>query len=595
MSCLEPRGGPAEFVSLVKLGQNLDKSTIYRVFEEFQLGKLEGFERNTVNPNKLRAVPVRNWRSRFLVGMLAVTLGSASFASPASASDPQTQDDSWQAAAEAASASPAELKAEVADGELRMIVVRDDQGEPDVTVVSVTNAKQLDQTLTAVAKDPSVISIDVDRKVNLLGSNASPTVAATAVTAYNQWNYTALQLHQIHAHHIGSGVITAVIDSGVNRTGTDLNNPGQVLDGCDWVTSPTNVCRGTGVVDENGHGTHVAGIIAAQDDGEGITGVAPGSVILPLRVLDASGAGYLSDISAAIDYAVTNNADVINMSLGGPDDYYLIKNAVDNALSAGVIVVAAAGNSGPNNTLPSYPAAYESVIAVAATDSNGVVANYSNQGSYLDISAPGSAIISTYGSGYASLSGTSMASPHIAGVVALMLESGILPSAIKAKLQSTADNSAPRNVQNRYGAGLVNAYNALDCNGVTCSSPSQTPSASPSPTTVIANTTLVNPGVVASPTAPAPEVTQAPSPVVTIPTLKESLVVTKAKRKISINVTAPSGSKTWVQRKSGKKWKTVMKFTTVPSVSIKVGRAGTYRVKIIAPNESVTTKAYKIK
>jgi minor extracellular protease Epr len=96
-------------------------------------------------------------------------------------------------------------------------------------------------------------------------------------------------------------------------------------------------------------------------------------------VLDASGSGYLSDIAAAIDYAVINNADVINLSLGGTANYYLIEEAVNRAVAAEVVVVAAAGNSGPNNTLPSYPAAYGNVIAVAATDSSGVVASYSNQ------------------------------------------------------------------------------------------------------------------------------------------------------------------------------------------------------------------------
>lgn len=541
---------------------------------------------------------VRPRRSIFLAILTSIAFVGSTFTAPAKALDLAPADDSWQAAAEVASATPAELRAEVADGELRMIVVREAQGEPDVTVVSVTNVAQLDQTLTAIKKDPSVISVDVDQKVNLLASVTLPTFA-TAVPAYRQWDYTALRLSEIHAYRTGLGITVAVIDSGVNRTGTDLDGTNldgskQVLDGCDWVTSPTNVCTGTGVVDENGHGTHVAGIIAAQNDGEGITGVAPGSTILPLRVLDANGSGYLTDVAAAIDYAVANRAKVINMSLGGTVDYYLIKNAVDNALAKGVIVVAAAGNSGPTNSLPSYPAAYESVIAVAATDSDGVVASYSNQGSYLDIAAPGTSIISTYLTGYASLSGTSMASPHVAGVVALMLESGIQVANIKSQIQSTADKSSPRNDLNRYGAGLVNAYAALSCTANSCNAPAP----SQTPTLVLTDTQANNPVLIATPTTPPadPVATPEPAPIVAVPTVSESLQVTVAKkRKLTVSVTAPNGSKTWVQRKVGKKWKTVLKISTTPSVEVKLSKSGNYRVKIIAPAENVTSKTYKVK
>lgn len=554
-----------------------------------------------MNSEELRVRPVRNWRSRILVGLSSIAIAATNFTTPANATDPAPITDTWQAAAEAASATPAELRAEVADGELRMIVVRDDLGQPDVTVVSVTNAKQLDQTLTAIKKDPSVISVDVDQKVNLLAGVTLPTLA-TVVPAYTQWNYSALRLGEINTFRTGTGITVAVIDTGVNRTGTDLDgtNPKQVLDGCDWVTSPTNVCTGTGVTDENGHGTHVAGIIAAQNDGEGITGVAPGSTILPLRVLDASGSGYLSDIAAAIEYAVANGAKVINMSLGGTVDYYLIRNAVDRALAAGVIVVVAAGNSGPTNTLPSYPAAYESVIAVAATDRNGVVASYSNQGSYLDIAAPGSAITSTYKTGYASLSGTSMASPHIAGVVALMLESGVSVATIKTKLQDTADKISPHNDTNRYGAGLVNAYEALNCAVNACNAPSPPPT----PVEVLTETKVINPGIVTTPTTPPADPVSTPepapiveaAPVVVVPTIKETLAVkVSKKRKLTVAVTAPADSKTWVQRKVGKKWKTVIKITTTPSIQVKLSRSGTYRVQIIAPNEKVTSKSYKVK
>jgi hypothetical protein len=188
-----------------------------------------------------------------------------------------------------------------------------------------------------------------------------------------------------------------------------------------------------------------------------------------------------------------------------------------------------------------------------------------------------------------------MASPHIAGVVALLLESGIQVANIKTQIQSTADKTSPRNDLNRYGAGLVNVYAALSCGSISCSIP--TPS--PTPTLVLTETTVVSPVVVVAPTTPAPTaptVTPEPAPIVAVPTVSESLQVTVAKkRKLTVSVTAPTGSKTWVQRKSGKKWKTVLKITTTPSVVIKLGRSGTYRVQVIAPNEKVISKSYKVK
>ena len=554
---------------------------------------------------------VRPRRSIFLIAgtSFALTLSALGVA-PAGAADPIPADGSWQAEAVAASATTAELRAEVADGELRMIVVREEKGEPDVTVVSVSDTTQLNQALNSIKKDSTVISIEVDRKLNLLATASLPNVA-TVAPAYIQWNYSALRLSEIHPSLTGNGTTIAVIDTGVNRNGTDLNGtindtiggPIKVLDGCDWVTSLTNECTGTGVLDQNGHGTHVAGIIAAKNDGEGITGVAPQAQILPLRVLDSNGSGYLSDVAAAIDYAVLHGAQVINMSLGGTYDYYLIEEAVDRASVAGVILVAAAGNSGPTNTLPSFPAAYDNVIAVAATDQSGVVAGYSNQGSYLDISAPGSAIVSTYGLGYASLSGTSMASPHVAGVVALMRDKDIATSQIKYLLQTNANSSAPRNVQNRYGAGLINAYDALSCNTTSCAEPSP----APTPTETIASTTVINPGEVITapstpsapvqvpaPAAPAPAPVAAPvaAPPVAVEVIGISNVV---KRKFTLTVDSPAGSKTWIQRKSGKKWVTLKKVNSSSRSVVKVSKSGTYRIQIVGPSRKDISSPFKVK
>jgi subtilisin family serine protease len=321
--------------------------------------------------------------------------------SPANAIDVSASESGWQESIRDEAASYQELATEIADGTLRLIVVTEENNQPETSVVNLKSKAGLDYTLRATSSDPDFIAVLVDEKISLIDE---PIVDAASIpvptTSYTQWNYTALRLAEIHNSFTGTNVKVAVIDSGVDRENPELNG-GQVLDGCDWVTSPTNVCRGTGVLDENGHGTHVAGIIAAKKDGFGVTGVAPGVSILPLRVLGADGSGWLSDIAAAIDYAVANGAKVINLSLGGTLDYSLIRISVEQAVASGVTVVAAAGNGG-SGAAASYPAAYPGAIAVAATTESNLIATYSNSGNYIDVAAPGSAILSSWptGTGY---------------------------------------------------------------------------------------------------------------------------------------------------------------------------------------------------
>ena len=520
--------------------------------------------------------------------------------------DPIPAVGSWQADAIAEAATPAELKAEVADGELRMVVIRDAAGEPDATVINVASAKSLDATLRTINQDESVISVQVDEKVSLLAPTMTSFVAADAPTvAYTQWNYSALRLGEIHSSLTGTDIKVAVIDSGVNRTGFELNGVGQVLDGCDWVTSSTNVCTGTGVTDENGHGTHVAGIIAAKNDGLGVTGVAPSVTILPLRVLDANGSGYLSDVAAAIDYAVLQNAKVINMSLGGTTDFSLIRQAVTSAAAAGVVIVAAAGNSGASGAT-SYPAAYPEVIAVAATTSAKVIATYSNGGSYVDVAAPGSDILSSWptGTGYARISGTSMAAPHVAGLVALLLQKGVLASAVKNQIETTAlkDDVGGYGVTDyslaRYGAGFINIYAALGCGaGVGCSPPATPPVPVEEPSAPLDQSLPV---VVEAPAAPAPEA--APAPVAAAPVAAPAPVAVEAigiskvvNRKFTLTVDSPAGSITWIQRKSGTKWVTLKKVTSKSKSKITVSRSGTYRIQIVGPSRKDISSAFKVK
>jgi subtilisin family serine protease len=227
--------------------------------------------------------------------------------------------------------------------------------------------------------------------------------------------------------------------------------------------------------DDNGHGTHVAGIIgAATDNSIGVAGVAPGANIMTLKALDSGGAGYLDEIVAAIRYAADNGAHVINMSLGGPKSEFLQREAINYADSKGVTIVASAGNSGPGTIL--YPAAGENVISVGATDNRDDIAWFSSTNAYVDISAPGVDIYSTmpgypvamnadgYNRDYDYMSGTSMASPMVAGAAALLLSyrPALKPIEVATVLTHGAEDLGAPGRDDRFGHGRLNVRRSLD-------------------------------------------------------------------------------------------------------------------------------------
>ena len=244
----------------------------------------------------------------------------------------------------------------------------------------------------------------------------------------------------------------AIVDTGVQYDHPDL--AGKVVRGYDFVDDDSDPYDG------NGHGTHCAGIAAAvTDNGRGIAGMAPNATIYAVRVLDDNGSGTLDDVANGIIHAADNGADVISLSLGAPVGATTLRNAVDYAWNSGSVVVAAAGNSG--TSLPSYPAYYDNAIAVAATDSNDNKASFSNYGSWVDVAAPGVDIYSTYtGSSYRSLSGTSMATPHVAGLAGLLDAQGRSASQIRAAIENTA---VPISGPGTYWSkGRINAYKAVN-------------------------------------------------------------------------------------------------------------------------------------
>jgi major intracellular serine protease len=225
----------------------------------------------------------------------------------------------------------------------------------------------------------------------------------------------------------GEGIVIAVIDTGVDTEHPDLKD--QIIGGRNFTTDYNGDPKV--FTDNNGHGTHVSGIIAARLNNEGVVGVAPKASILSLKVLTAEGMGDYEWIINAINYAVNwrgpenERVRVISMSLGGPEDVTELHKAIQHAVNNDVSVVVAAGNEGDNqeDTFEySYPGSYNEVIQVGAVDHHLALASFTNTNTEVDLVAPGVEVLSTYlDNQYASLSGTSMATPHIAGAIALLI------------------------------------------------------------------------------------------------------------------------------------------------------------------------------
>ena len=258
----------------------------------------------------------------------------------------------------------------------------------------------------------------------------------------------------------GTGVNVSIIDTGIQRNHPDLN----VVGGINYVVgSPHTIQSNDKWDDNNGHGTHCAGIIAAIDNEIGVIGVAPGASLYAVKVLKKNGKGWISDIIAGIQWSTDNNMDVISMSLvGGYSEG--METACNVANASGIVVVAAAGNCGPVEDTVLYPAKYASVIAASATNNTDVIASFSSRGDEVELAAPGVSIYSTVlEGGYDTYSGTSMACPHVAGTAALVIASDATLSNVdvRQRLQDTADDLGDSGVDNLYGHGLVNASGAV--------------------------------------------------------------------------------------------------------------------------------------
>ena len=256
----------------------------------------------------------------------------------------------------------------------------------------------------------------------------------------------------------GEGVIIAILDTGADSDHPDL--VANLVAGAYWPAYSTSP------EDDNGHGTHVSGIAAGVANNGGIFGVAPRAKIMPVKVLNAAASGSFTAISNGIIWAADHDAKVINMSLGGATYSQVQHDAVIYAYNLGVVIICAAGNSGDSTVM--YPASFAEVIAVAATDSNDYWAYFSTYGDWVDVSAPGMDIISSYPwytiyGLYENMDGTSQASPHVAGLAALIrkLRPAWTVDQVYAHIRSSVDDIYPWGYDPWYGWGRINAQKAV--------------------------------------------------------------------------------------------------------------------------------------
>ena len=326
-------------------------------------------------------------------------------------------------------------------------------------IVPAIAASVPEQALEALKKAPGVEAVEPDGEMQAHASAEYP------------WGVVRIGCEPLHlgtypsalAPITGLNVKVAVVDTGINYNHTDL--AANYAGGYDFINNDANP------IDDEGHGTHVAGTIAAVGNGVGVIGVAPQAKLYGVKVLGSTGSGSFSAIISGLQWCVNNNIAVANFSLGSSTDPgTTVRTAFDNAYAAGLIIVASAGNSGAGVDTVGYPAKYASVIAVGSTTSTDGLSSFSSTGPTVEIAAPGSSILSTViGGGYGNLSGTSMASPHVAGVAALVVSTGLTDSSgnglindeVRTILQTTAQDLGTAGRDNSFGYGLVDADAAV--------------------------------------------------------------------------------------------------------------------------------------
>ncbi|MBU5356457.1 S8 family peptidase [Paenibacillus barcinonensis] len=300
----------------------------------------------------------------------------------------------------------------------------------EFTDLGGVQASRLARTLIAPVPNPDMlyrygddITIEEDIPISL-HSSALHNKPSTAQGI--PWGVKHIRAPKVWSVSTGHRIKIGVIDTGADYHHPDLRY---------------SLARGINLLnrsmlphDDNGHGTHIAGTIAAANSTAGMIGVAPRSVIYPVKAFDHNGSAYVSDIVLGIDWCVRNKVDIINMSFGMKTRSKSLLDVVNRAYHAGIVIVASSGNDGKRRSID-YPARYPQTISVGATDKNRRIASFSNRGAYVDVYAPGDKIVSCWVQGkHHEMSGTSMATSHVSGAIALLLAKhpGLSPAEIKA-------------------------------------------------------------------------------------------------------------------------------------------------------------------
>jgi subtilisin family serine protease len=329
--------------------------------------------------------------------------------------------------------------------------------------IHIKTKRSKDEVISKLTKHPDVEWVEPVLKVKNMGVPNDPYFSY-------QWHMKNLNVTEAWKITMGEGVVVAVVDTGVSANEDGFH---KLLKGYDFVDNDTDAADG------NGHGSHVAGTIGqATDNGIGTVGVAPKVSILPVRVLDNYGSGSNTWVASGIIWAVDNGADIINLSLGSSMNSEVVDDACAYAVEHGVTVVAATGNDGFTDFI-GFPAALPSTIAVGSVDAKDVVAFYSNQGPEIDLVGPGGdTSVDSDGDGmtdgvvqetimdgqwsYWYLQGTSMATPHVAGVAALLHANGVKkPDQIRKALTKTSKDLGKKGFDTVYGHGRVDPVAAL--------------------------------------------------------------------------------------------------------------------------------------
>ncbi len=317
-----------------------------------------------------------------------------------------------------------------------------------------------DQCLTGDCVPECTCNTDESGITSEISDGATETSNGSIITEQGDeqtWNFLRTKANYLHDNNIlGDGIRVAVFDTGIDPGNEDLN----VAGGISFVEGVSSYN------DDNGHGTAMASILAAQYNCKGYVGISPNIELYSVKVLDQDGAGRYSNIIQGIDWAIQNDIDIITLSLGGYEYSQILEEAINHAIENNILIVAAAGNGGAENIM--YPAAYSQVICVGATDRDNNIASYSNYGFQLDIVAPGTEVV-TAGLNNSSItvSGTSPATQHVAGVAALLWSADrtLTNGHIKYLLYKNAFNLGEYNT---CGHGLLDAvtsyFNLLNGN-----------------------------------------------------------------------------------------------------------------------------------